>query len=62
MDKIKDLKEQVANGALDRPSLIKRLRKVRMAAIDDQDAEALKVFDDPVEVVADKMIAEIKKA
>lgn len=58
---VEELKGKVRSHAMDRPALIKALRHVRMTAINDGDKETLKLFADPVEVVADKIIAEARK-
>ena len=58
---LEELRGRVRAGELDRPGLIKALRHVRMSAINSEDQETLKLFKEPVEVVADKMIAEIRK-
>jgi hypothetical protein len=57
---LEELKAQV-RGGLDRPGLIKLLRKTRMAAINAGDKETLAQIDGPVEVVADQILAESKK-
>lgn len=57
--RIEDLREQIRQKKLDRPGLIKALRKTRMEAINKGDTETLGIFgEDPVEVVADRIIAE----
>ena len=58
---VEELKAKVKAHEMDRPALIKALRHVRMTAINDEDKETLKLFADPVEVIADRMIAEVRK-
>lgn len=58
---LEELKGRVKAGDLDRPGLIKALRHVRMSAINSEDKATLDLFKEPVEVVADKMIAELRK-
>jgi hypothetical protein len=53
-----ELKAQVRGRSIDRPGLIKLLRKTRMAAINAGDKATLAQIDGPVEVVADRIIAE----
>lgn len=57
---LEELKKQVQGGHLDRPALIKLLRKARMAAINAGNSTELAAFDAPVEVMADRIIAEKK--
>lgn len=56
-----ELKAQVRGGQLDRPGLIKLLRKTRMAAINAGDKATLAQIDGPVEVIADRILAEVRK-
>lgn len=59
---LEELKAQVRGGLIDRPGLIKLLRKTRMAAINAGDKETLAQINGPVEVVADQILAEVRKA
>lgn len=59
---LEELKAQVRGGSIDRPGLIKLLRKTRMAAINAGDKETLAQINGPVEVVADQILAEVRKA
>jgi hypothetical protein len=57
---LETLKEEVRKGKLDRPALIKALRRERTLAIERGDVEVLSTFKDtPVEVIADRIIAEV---
>lgn len=59
---IDELRKLVRQGKLDRSGLIRALRKVRMAAIREGDEKKFAFFGvDPVEVVADRMIAEERR-
>lgn len=55
-----ELKAQVRGRSIDRPGLIKLLRKTRMAAINAGDKATLAQLNDPVEVIADKILAECR--
>lgn len=52
---------KVASGEIDRPGLIKLLRKTRMTAINAGDKETLAQINGPVEVIADQILAEVRK-
>ncbi len=58
---LEEIRKQVREGTMSRPALIKNLRRVRMLAIDRNDKEMLKLFEDPVEQIADRMLVESKK-
>ena len=59
--RLEELKAQVRGGLIDRPGLIKLLRKTRMAAINAGDKETLDKINGPVEVIADQIISENRK-
>lgn len=56
-----ELMAKVASGEIDRPGLIKLLRKTRMTAINAGDKETLAQINGPVEVIADQILAEVRK-
>lgn len=58
---LEELKGKIQKGEMDRPSLIKALRKIRMRAVNEADQTVLGMFKEPVEVVADRWITDLRK-
>lgn len=50
------LRERAKKGEIDRTSLIRALRKVRLEAVNKNDREVLDALQDPPEIVADRLL------